>query len=215
MDTSRSSVLVVAVLLGSGLAISACGSSMQKPTDGGAGDSDSATTRKVDCSGDCAFTATYTVSTDGFFANAADKEVLSPAQAYEHLAYFYTDASTTTIASAMCAPTIPPCTDGGPVSACDIAQDLDDPVVQAALAQTPPPFFGQDTRGMDGNAFSFMRADGHGFEEEDGACVSSTCVPVPAPIARLKADLQALDGALILSPECTALGVHLKTAGNG
>ena len=52
MDTSRSSVVVVVVLLGAGLAMSACGSSMQKPTDGGAGDSDSATTRKVDCSGD-------------------------------------------------------------------------------------------------------------------------------------------------------------------
>ena len=185
MNTSRSSVLVrprprlpqlaVSVLLGSGLAIAACGSSMQKPTDGAAGDSDSATTRKVECSGNCAFTATYTVSTYGFFANTADKAVLSPAQAYEHLAYFYADASTTTIASVMCTPTIPPCAEGGPVSACDIAQDLDDPVVQAALAQASPPFFGPNTRGTDGNAFTFMRADGHGFMEEDGACVSSTC----------------------------------------
>jgi hypothetical protein len=115
----------------------------------------------------------------------------------------------------ICAPAIPPCAEGGPVSACDIAQDLDDPVVQAAVAQTPPPFFGPNTLGTDGNAFTFMRADGHGFMEEDSACVSSTCVPVPAPIARLKADLEALDGALTLTPECTALNVHLKTAGSG
>jgi hypothetical protein len=62
-----------------------------------------------------------------------------------------------------------------------------------------------------------MRDDGHGFLVGQGTCASGdkSCVPVPPAIARLKADLQALDGALILSPECTALSVQLRTAGNG
>ncbi|HXJ21058.1 MAG TPA: hypothetical protein VMT03_12570 [Polyangia bacterium] len=62
-----------------------------------------------------------------------------------------------------------------------------------------------------------MRSDGHGFLVGEGTCPSGDkgCVPVPAAIARLKADLQTLDGVLILSPECAALNVHLKVAGNG
>jgi hypothetical protein len=199
------------LLFALGLLVSACGSSLQKPTDGGA---DSAP-RKVDCSGDCQFVYTYTVSTDGFFAYAADKMVLSPSQSYEHQAYFFGDGGNGSLQTVTCAPAVPSCTSGGPVSVCDIAQDLDDEVVQAALAQSPPPFFGPDSRPVDGSAFSFMRDDGHGFEEGDGTCASPTCVPVPAAIARLKADLEALDGALILSPECTALNVPLKTAGSG
>jgi hypothetical protein len=197
--------------------MAACGSSAQKPTggDGAAGDTGTATARKVDCSGACTFTATYTVSTDGFFAGGTDKAVLAPPHSYQHLAYTYADAGGSKSTPVMCAPAIAPCTDGGPISACDIAQDLADPVVQAALAQSTPPFFGEDTRGMDGNAFSFKRDDGHGFEEEDGACVSAGCIPVPAAIARLKSDLQKLDGASIVSPECTALNVHLVTAGEG
>ena len=116
-----------------------------------------------------------------------------------------------------CAPAIPPCGDAGSGSACDIAQDLEDPVVQAALAQSTPPFFGPNTLGTDGNAFSFRRDDGHGFEVGlDSSCANATtCVPVPAAIARLKQDIQKLDAALIASPECTALNVPLRTVGGG
>ena len=207
--------LIVAIL-GLGFLASGCGSSSQKPpADGAAGDTGAADARKVDCSGACTFTATYTIGTHGFFANASDKAVLAPPLAYEHLAYVYADSGGSSLQTVMCAPAIPPCTDGGPTSACDIAQDLADPVVQAALAQSTPPFFGENTLGTDGEAFSFKRDDGHGFEEEDGACVSAGCVPVPAAIARLKSDLQKLDGALIASPECTALNVHLVTVGEG
>ncbi len=208
---------VIVPLLSVGLSISACSSSnLDKPTghDGAAGDTSAATARKVDCSGACTFTATYTVSTDGFFSTATDKAVLSPPQAYQHLAYSSPDGGGM-LRSVMCAPAIAPCANGGPISACDIAQDLADPVVQTAFAQSTPPFFGENTRGTDGDAFSFKRDDGRGFEEEDGACVSAGCVPVPAAIARLKSDLQKLDRASIVSPECTALNVHLLTVGNG
>jgi hypothetical protein len=207
--------LIVAVL-GAGLLASACGSKSQKPTaDSAVADTGAADPRKVDCSGACTFTATYTVSTDGFFAGTADKAVLAPPQAYQHVAYSYGDSGGSSPNAVMCAPAVPPCTDGGPPSACDVAQDLADPVVATALAQSTPPFFGEDTRGIDGNAFSFRRDDGRGFEEEDGSCVSAGCIPVPPAIARLKADLRKLDSALIASPECTALNVHLVTAGGG
>ncbi len=138
---------------------------------------------------------------------------MSPAQGYQHLAYHDQDGGT--LQSATCAPAIPPCTDGDPVSACDIAQDLADPAVQAALAQATPPFYGLDSRPIDGTAFSFKRDDGHGFEVGAGSCGNASgCTPVPAGIARLKADLQKLDGAMILTAECTALGAQLHVAGS-
>ena len=50
-----------------------------------------------------------------------------------------------------------------------------------------------------------------------GTCYAPGCVFVPNPpaIARLRADLQKLDAAMIASPECTGLNVHLTTAGAG
>jgi hypothetical protein len=203
---------VTVAVLGVGLPLLACSGSSQKPiADGAVGDTSAAAARNVDCGGECTFAATYTVSTDGEFANVADEAILSPAQAYQHVARSYNDAGG--ITSVSCAPALPACTDGGPVGACDIAQDLADPAVQAALAQSSPPFFGRDTRPTDGNAFSFMRDDGHGFEVGDGTCTSASCVPVPAAIARLKSDLGKMDAAMILSAECAALSVNLTTAG--
>ncbi|HVT07755.1 MAG TPA: hypothetical protein VHO67_09860 [Polyangia bacterium] len=168
--------------------------------------------------GNCAFTATYTISTDGYFARYMDKAVLSPPASYTHIKYFYPDGSGAA-ESVTCAPAIPPCTSGGPVSACDIAQDLADPAVQAALTQANGPFFERDTRAIDGTAFSFQSDDGHGFEVGMRCDLAydnptpSPCVPAPAGIARLKADLQKLDTELIASPECAALNVNLVTAG--
>ncbi|MES1207934.1 MAG: hypothetical protein ABUS79_18525 [Pseudomonadota bacterium] len=199
---------------GWGLALWSCNSSSLQPLrDGAAGDT-AAINRAVDCAGDCAFTATYTVSTVGFFALDDAKAVLSPPSGYQHFEYFSPDGGATD--GVMCAPAIQPCTQGGPVSACDIAQDLADPIVQSALAQPTPPFFGANNLGIDGNAFQFKRDDGRGFLVGDDVCQAPGCVPVPVPpaIARLKADLQKLDAAMIASPACTALNVRLTTAGS-
>ncbi len=194
------------------LSVSACSSSSVRPAPNADG---AGVPRAVDCNGNCTFTARYTVGTDGFFAAGLDQAAFSPPQAYLHSAFVFADDGSSTRQTLTCAPPIPSCGDGGSGSACDIAQDLDDPVVQAALAQATPPFFGPDTRGIDGNAFSFRRDDGHGFEVGLGSsCASaSNCVPVPAAIARLKEDIQKLDTALITTPECTALAVGLRTAG--
>ena len=150
-------------------------------------------------------------TTDGFFAVTADKAVLSPAQAYQHVTYFRQDGGT--VGTAACAPALPACTAGGPVSACDIAQDLADPVVQAALAQAAPPFYGLDSRPVDGSAFSFKRDDGHGFEVGDSCMNATGCTPIPSAIARLKGDVQKLDGAMILAADCAALNADLHVAG--
>lgn len=217
---------VKVICLGLGVLLPACSSSNLQPSrdagprdavpgDTGPGDTGT-TTRVVDCSGACTFDATYTVDTDGFWSYSVDKAILAPSQAYQHLAYVRPDGSSTNV-TVTCAPAIPACAGGGSVSACDIAQDLADPVVQAALAQSPPPFYGPNTLGTDGNAFRFLRDDGHGFYVGlDTSCAgATTCVPIPAAIARLKADLQALDSGLITSPECAALNAPLKTAGTG
>ena len=212
------------ICFGWGILATACSSSnLRLPTDAASRDTgatpDTGTsTRLVDCSGACAFDATYTISTDGFYASSADKAVLSPSQTYQHLAYVRPDGSYP-YQTVTCAPAIPACADGGAVSACDIAQDLADPAVQAALAQSSPPFYGANTLGIDGNAFRFLRDDGHGFDVGlDPSCQGApSCVPVPIPaaISRLMADVESLDSALIASPECAALNVRLRTAGTG
>lgn len=85
--------------------------------------------------------------------------------------------------------------------------------VTAALAESTPPFFNEDERGIDGEAFSFMRADGHGFEMSSRSCQSKSCRPAPPGIQRLVNDLILLDGAVIQTPECQALKVPLDLAG--
>ncbi|HXU82798.1 MAG TPA: hypothetical protein VN914_15465 [Polyangia bacterium] len=161
--------------------------------------------RVVNCQGACTVQASYTISTDGFFAGDRDRAFLEPPQVFRHRA-----PGTPVVA---CAPQIPPCMLGGPVSMCDIGQDLLDDDVTGALAQARPPFFNEDLRGIDGEAFSFMRADGHGFEMSNRPCESKGCRPVPPGIQRLVNDLMLLDKAVIQTPECQALNVPLSVAG--
>lgn len=176
--------------------------------------------RRVDCTGSCAFAATYTVATDGFFAQHRDRAVLSPPLEYRHR---YGIPSADGGPNLECAPALPTCSDQGPVSACSISQDLADPDVQQALAQATAPFFGCDCRSGDANVFSFMRDDGHGFlvgspDTTSLSCPLSGCrvtIPViPSGIARLMADLYSLDAAVILSAECLNLNVRLLVAGS-
>jgi len=201
------------------VALASCSSSSQQPRDAGGPD---VPARAVDCTGDCSLTATYTVSTYGFYALYMDKAVLSAPAGYQHIKSFYPDGSGS-VDTVTCAPALPPCTAGGPVSACDIAQDLADPAVQAVLARSPAPFFGRNMTGSDYNAFSFMRDDGHGFLMEATPCDApyqhgvypDACEPEPPAITRLRKDLLKLDEALIASPECAALNVPLQPAGSG
>jgi hypothetical protein len=174
-------------------------------------DTGSADHRRVDCTGTCTFTATYTLATDGFFAQLADSAILSPPQGYRHIGRFISDGGS--ISQIACAPTLPLCSAPGPVSVCDISQDLADSDVQQALAAPTPPFFGEDERGMDVNALSFMRDDGHGFLVGRTPCTTAACRAIPSGIARLVADLHALDAAAILSTECQSLDVSLNVAG--
>jgi hypothetical protein len=157
------------------------------------------------------FEASYTISTDGFFASSRDRALIAPPLGYKHQAYVRGDGST--LSPVECAPALPACAAGGPVSACDIAQDLADPDVQAAFAQSTPPFFNEDSRGMDGEAFKLARADGRGFEMSRQPCTRDGCRPAPAGVQRLVDDLGRLDAAMILAPECQALNVPLQQAG--
>jgi hypothetical protein len=161
--------------------------------------------RAVDCQGLCILEASYTISTDGFFASHLDRALLSPPQGFRHEA-----GSSENLA---CSPALPACTPGAPVSMCDISQDLRDADVTKALAEPERPFFNEDERSVDGEAFSFMRTDGHGFELSNRPCQSKGCRPSPPGIQRLANDLLLLDGAVIETPECQALKVPLTVAG--
>jgi hypothetical protein len=54
--------------------------------------------------------------------------------------------------------------------------------------------------------FQFVGLDGHGFLV-GGTCPSTdaTCVPPPDGVARLVADLRALDDQQLMDPACAAL----------
>jgi hypothetical protein len=196
----------------------ACSSSpdLRSPPDAGSPPGDAQSTpadaqstpadaRAVNCQGACTLQASYTISTDGYFAGPLDRAFLAPPQSFRH--------ETRSGQPMACAPAIPACTPGGPLSMCDISQDLLDDDVTKALAEAKPPFFGEDNRGVDGEAFSFIRADGHGFEVSHSACQSQGCRPTPPGIQRLVDDLLLLDGAVIQTPECQALQVPLFVAG--
>jgi hypothetical protein len=88
-------------------------------------------------------------------------------------------------------------------------RDIADAHVQAALRAATPPLYGNDPRPYDGTVFSFIRADGRGFFAGDacngGGGTGTSCVPIPAGITRLVADLRALDQQQLADPSCAGL----------
>src|SRR5689334_5496279 len=110
------------------VAFAACSRSSE-PDPGTGRDSGTEDARAVSCQGACGFEASYTISTDGFHASNRDRASLSPPRGYRHLAQFSGDGAPMSL-TVECAPEIPACIAGGPVSACDISQDLADPDVR-------------------------------------------------------------------------------------
>ena len=98
-----------------------------------------------------------------------------------------------------------PCGDPARVDSQDVELALNHPDVQAALAMTTVPFYGN--RGVaDGPNFNFMRADGRGFNA-GLACdtPSTTCTPIPAGINALVDLLRALIRQQRMDPSCAAI----------
>lgn len=157
----------------------------------------------------CAFDTVYRYGPDGGLVFGRDDSALTPPAAYEH-ARRYLASEPAPPPDLSCAPALPACGDPARVDVADIMRDIADPDVQAALAMATPPVFGIDPRPYDGTIFRFARADGRGFYageacDQDGGgqfCHGS----VPAGVARLVADLRALDQQQLATEECVNAG---------
>lgn len=151
----------------------------------------------------CAFAQRYEYGPIGGNGLYVPLAVLTPPASYSYtrMASQRADA-----ADVSCAPALPACKSASVIDVADIVADLAAADVQHALMQTTPPSYGRDDRPVDGTMFQFLGQDGHGFLV-GGACATTdaTCVPPPEGVARLVADLRALDGQQLMDPSCALL----------
>jgi hypothetical protein len=102
-------------------------------------------------------------------------------------------------------PAFPACGDPALIDISDIVRHLSDPDVVQAMAMATPPLYGQDERPGDGTMFQVLRGDGHGFLAGADCDTGEFCHGhVPAGIARLVADLKALDQHQLAAPTCAS-----------
>ena len=204
-------------LASSGLLIAllavACGSVSSKP-DGGGGTTGQAgttgtggtmaaagTTGAGGSGGVCAFASTYTLRDGGGLAPTADTATLTPPNAFHYVRdFFLQDAG-----QLSCDPAMPVCGDAAKVDVSDVEAAIAHPDVQAALALTTVPTYGN--RGIaDGPNFNFMRADARGFNAGI-ACdtPSATCTPIPPGVSALVQLLRDLIRQQRMDPMCSAI----------
>jgi len=201
-------------LASSGLLIAflavACGSVSSKP-DGGGGTTGQAgtggtmatagTTGAGGAGGVCSFASTYTIRDGGGLTPMADTATLTPPNAFHYVRdFFRQDAG-----QLSCDPAMPACGDGAKVDVRDVEAAIAHPDVQAALAMTTVPTYGN--RGVaDGPNFNFMRADGRGFNAGI-ACdtPSATCTPIPPGVSALVQLLRDLIRQQRMDPLCSAI----------
>jgi len=157
------------------------------------------------CDDLCVFDTTYTFGSNGGFVAYVDTTTLAPPGVYTHTR---TPARSGLVAPAVssCAPALPACHTDGAIDVSDIVLDLRDEEVQKALAMMSPPVYGVDTRPNDGSISEVKRASG-GSLLVGGDCppASSSCRPIPPGVAKLVADLAALDAQQLKDPTCTGL----------
>src|SRR4029079_8865138 len=152
----------------------------------------------------CTFTATYVIRDGGGLVAIADTATLAPPAAFHYVRdFFRQDAG-----QQSCDPPMPPCTDPTKIDVYDVEVAIAHADVQAALAMTTVPFYGN--RGVaDGPNFNFMRGD-RGFNaglKRDTP--STTCTPIPAGINALVQRLRDLIRQQRMDPSCAAI-VNLR-----
>jgi hypothetical protein len=151
----------------------------------------------------CMFDDTYKFGSDGGFVAYLDEATLAPPDHYRHVRTRFGGSAP---AESTCAPALPACGTANVITARDVVRDLANADVRAAFAQATPPFFGVDTRPVDGVAFKVTRADGHGF------FVGNPCGPpavdcraIPPGVQTLVDLLKALDQQQLANAECAAV----------
>jgi Pacifastin inhibitor (LCMII) len=139
----------------------------------------------------CSFPHTYRFRDDGGLGAYADSSTLGPPHTHtlvrDHLGNALPNQCNRDVV----------CVDPTLVDVVEILQALAHPDVVAALAETTRPFYGQDTRPVDGSVFMFDRDDGRGFTVGSGA--------VPAGLSSLVDLLHRLDQQTATTPACAGL----------
>lgn len=159
------------------------------------------TTQACITDSDCQLTAIYTYGNDGGEVPYRDLVTLGPFAAFSIERMSFANQP----ANAQCVPELPACHDTAKLDAADIIVDLRHPDVQAALALSTPPFYGHDSRPVDGVAFQLLRADGHGFLVGDPCRPDDACAPAPAGVQKLVDDLKALEEQQLKDPTCASI----------
>ena len=158
------------------------------------------------CDGLCTLDATYTFGPNGGFVAYVDTATLTPPGVYS---YVRTQAGSGLVAPTpqlFCAPALPACRSSNAIDVSDIMGDLSDANVQDALAAKTPPIYGNDARPVDGQVFEVKRSTGGSFlVGYDCSPTSSSCRPIPPGIAKLVADLRALNEQQLADPNCEKL----------
>lgn len=151
--------------------------------------------------GACAFASTYTIRDGGGLVAMADTATLTPPNAFHYTRdFFRQDAGPLS-----CDPAMPACGDAAKVDVRDVEAAIAHSDVQAALAMTTVPTYGNRAV-ADGPNFNFMRADGRGFNA-GLACdtPSTTCTPIPPGVGTLVQLLRDLIRQQRMDPACAAI----------
>jgi hypothetical protein len=157
------------------------------------------------CAAPCTLDATYTFGLTGGLVAYVDIATLTPPALYT---YVRSPGGSRLVAPALrsCSPALPACLTDGAIDVADIIADLAQADVQQSFAAVTPPIYGVDSRPVDGSIFEVDRATGGSFLV-GGDCppTSSSCRPIPAGVAKLVADLRALNDQQLADPACSTL----------
>lgn len=156
----------------------------------------------------CGLDSVYEYGSLGGRVVYRDEVTLAPSVASPTTAatYLLTRSDDKASSVASCAPPFPTCGSPAALNVSDIMADILDPVVQKYLSPKGTTLLlGLDTRPIDGPIFSFQRGDGYGFLVGAPCNGATGCNEIPPAVAKLVADLRALDQQQLQSPACAAL----------
>lgn len=140
----------------------------------------------VDTNNTCSFDRTYRFWDDGGFRAYADRSTLSPARTHTVARDHFANALPNECSRQLT------CGDAAAVDVNEFQVALAHADVVAALFVATKPFYGTDTRPVDGSVFVFERDDQHGFMLGSGT--------VPLSLRALMDLLHALQAETIASP---------------
>jgi hypothetical protein len=148
----------------------------------------------------CSLDAVYVYGDTGGLVRYSDQVTLTPPASYVFVRTGTTGGS--------CGPAFPACGQPGEIDVSDVMNDIADPTVRLLLSltvgQPTPTLLGFDSRPVDGSVFAFKRGDGAGFLVGQPCGGQTGCTAIPAAVAKLVADLRALDQLQLKDPSCLA-----------